>query len=604
MARRPSKNRFFCPLAILAGSGQFLAQILNRTPMHAMPKLVLTGLFSILFLMKLSAQCTTGDCKNGKGTYVFPSGAKYVGDFRNGECHGIGVCYYTDGSKYSGEWRDRFPEGKGTKTYSDGTKRTGNWKKGKPVDEKGNLLEDYIAKKKEEAADDGTNIQSGCIEGNCESGNGKLAYPDGSKYEGQFLNKKPDGWGTFFFANGEKFVGNFKEGYPHGAGTIFHLDSTKTVGRWKQGEFVGVNFSENGEHGCVEGNCESGKGTYIYREGAAKYVGQFKDGAANGSGTCTYSNGDRYIGEWANGSFNGKGTLYLHDGKQVDGYWEDGNYLGKEKPESAVGGELAEKKEESASEKAEKEKEKADFTQKTKVYAVVVGVSAYNHMPVLRYTDDDAYRFYAFLKSVEGGALPDEQVKVMIDEEATRENILSTLSETFDMAGPNDLVLLYFSGHGLKGSFLPIDFDGFNNKITHEELTEIFSKCKAKYKLLIADACHSGSIFAMRGEGEDNEAIASYYQTLAKSVSGTALLMSSKGEETSLESSGLRQGVFSHFLIRGLKGEADGNGDKIISVQELYDYVYNNVRAYTGNRQSPILKGTYDPAMTVGVVRK
>ena len=79
--------------------------------------------------------------------------------------------------------------------------------------------------------------------------------------------------------------------------------------------------------------------------------------------------------------------------------------------------------------------------------------------------------------------------------------------------------------------------------------------------------------------------------------------MSSKGEETSLESSGLRQGVFSHFLIRGLKGEADLNSDKVISVQELYDYIYNNVRAYTGNRQSPVIKGTYDPQMPVAGVR-
>ena len=152
-------------------------------------------LFFLIFSLQLTAQCKSGDCKNGKGTYIFPSGAKYTGDFRNGECHGIGVCFYTDGSKYSGEWRDRYPEGKGTKTYVDGTKRTGNWRKGKPVDENGNLLDDFIAKKKEERQDDGTNIQSGCLSGDCKNGSGVFAYPDGSKYEGQFLGGKSDGWG-------------------------------------------------------------------------------------------------------------------------------------------------------------------------------------------------------------------------------------------------------------------------------------------------------------------------------------------------------------------------------------------------------------------------
>ncbi|MBL7797082.1 MAG: caspase family protein, partial [Saprospiraceae bacterium] len=176
------------------------------------------------------------------------------------------------------------------------------------------------------------------------------------------------------------------------------------------------------------------------------------------------------------------------------------------------------------------------------------------------------------------------------------------LQEVFDKAGPNDLVLFYFSGHGLNGSFLPIDFDGYNNKVGHEEIAALFNKCKAKYKLCIADACHSGSIFAMRS-GEPEPVLSQYYQTLSKAVSGTALIMSSKADETSLESAGLRQGVFSHFLIRGLKGEADKNKDKIVSVQEIYEYIYENVRAYTGNRQSPVIKGGYDPAMPVAVVR-
>jgi uncharacterized caspase-like protein len=79
--------------------------------------------------------------------------------------------------------------------------------------------------------------------------------------------------------------------------------------------------------------------------------------------------------------------------------------------------------------------------------------------------------------------------------------------------------------------------------------------------------------------------------------------MSSKADETSLESSGLRQGVFSHFLIRGLKGEADANQDKVITVQELFDFIRDKVRAYTGNRQSPVIKGTYDPKMPVAIVR-
>ncbi len=556
-----------------------------------MIKSSLLSAFFTFLTFALAAQCISGDCINGKGTYVYPSGAKYTGDFRNGEIQGVGVCYYTDGSKYSGEWKNRFPDGKGTKTYSDGTKRTGLWKKGKPVDENGNVLEDYIAHNKQERADDGTNIQSGCLGGDCQNGSGVFAYPDGSKYEGQFFNGHFDGQGAFTFANGDRYVGQFKNNYPDGQGTRFLANGKEETGMWREGEFLGASLMEGGRTGCVQGNCEEGRGTYIYKEGSAKYVGDFKNNFPHGIGICTYANGDRYEGEWADGAFQGQGTLYIRDGTIVSGFWRAGEYVGKTAPDgyqpvvstpvSPVAPEIA---------------------PEAKVWALVVGVASYDHMPVLRYTDDDAYRFYAFLKSLEGGALPDEQVRVLIDEEATRDNILGSLQEIFGMAGPNDLVIFYFSGHGLNGSFLPFDFDGFNNKIAHEEIAAIFNKSKAKYKLCLADACHSGGILAMRS-GETEPVLTQYYQNLAKSVSGTALIMSSKAEETSLESSGLRQGVFSHFLIRGLKGEADKNQDKAVTVQELYDYIYENVRAYTGNRQSPVIKGTYDPQMPVSALR-
>ena len=552
---------------------------------------LLTALFAFSSVL-LSAQCVSGDCINGKGTFVYPSGAKYTGDFRNGEIDGIGVCYYTDGTKYSGEWKNRFPEGKGTKTYSDGTKRTGLWKKGKPVDENGNVLEDYIARNKQERADDGTNIQSGCLSGDCNNGLGVFAYPDGSKYEGQFLNGNFEGQGTFSFANGDRYVGQFKDNYPDGQGTRFLASGKEETGLWREGEFLGASLTTGGKVGCVDGDCAEGRGTYIYKEGSAKYVGDFKANYPHGIGTCIYANGDRYEGEWADGAFQGQGTLFLRDGTVVSGFWRGGEYVGKEPPEGYM--------------PVATPTPTPVATQPAptaKVWALVVGVASYDHMPVLRYTDDDAYRFYAFLKSIEGGALPDDQVRVLIDEDATRDNVLGTMKEMFGQAGPNDLVIFYFSGHGLNGSFLPFDFDGFNNKIGHEEIAAIFNKTKAKYKLCIADACHSGGILAVRS-GETEPVLTQYYSMLAKSVSGTALIMSSKAEETSLESAGLRQGVFSHFLIRGLKGEADKDHDKAVTVEELYNYIFENVRTYTGNRQSPVIKGTYDPKMPVSVLRQ
>ena len=98
-------------------------------------------------------------------------------------------------------------------------------------------------------------------------------------------------------------------------------------------------------------------------------------------------------------------------------------------------------------------------------------------------------------------------------------------------------------------------------------------------------------------------ALQEYYQALNESSGGTALLLSSKGEEYSLEDRGLRSGIFSHFLIRGLKGEANTNSDKIVTIRELFNFVHQRVRQYTGNVQTPTLTGTFDDNMPVSVIR-
>ena len=529
--------------------------------------------------------CISGNCKNGKGIYIYPSGAVYIGDFKNGEINGYGTCYYADGSKYQGNWLNRYPHGKGTKTSKDGSQRSGFWKRGQPVDQFGNFEDNSPD---EFIFDDATNIQSGCISGNCQDGKGIYAYPDGSKYDGWFINNKPNGSGTFYYFNGDKYVGEFRVGQPHGGGSMFYINGNTLEGQWQDGEYLGnINSNRNQNNSCLSGNCINGQGTYIFDDGS-KYTGSFQDGLPEGEGKVVYSNGEIYEGKMKGGSFEGFGVLNLANGVKVSGYWSQGVFLGAQNSQpGGLTGKLRTSK----------------LQSEIQIWAVIIGVATYSHMPALRYTDDDAYRMYAFFKSPEGGALDDDHLKILVDEDATKKKIVATMEDVFGKAGPNDLVLLYFSGHGLRGSFLPIDFDGFNNKLFHSEVTHILEKSQAKLKLCIADACHSGSLLASRG-GIIPETIENFYQNLAQASPGSALLLSSKSNETSLESSGLRQGVFSHFLIRGLKGESDLDNNKLITIQELYNFIYFNVRAYTGMKQSPIIKGNYDSDMVVSMKRK
>jgi hypothetical protein len=247
---------------------------------------------------------------------------------------------------------------------------------------------------------------------------------------------------------------------------------------------------------------------------------------------------------------------------------------------------------------------KIDKNLGVKVWAVVVGVGKYSSMPSLKYTDDDAFRFYSHLKSPEGGALPDNQIEILVDEAATRENILRTMRQYFLRADENDVVLLYFSGHGLEGCFLPVDYDGYNNKLRHEEIRQIFKESKAKHKICIADACHSGTLNysgTLAAKGPAPVSVDRYYQAFEDSEGGIALLMSSQAGELSLEDQGLRQGVFTYYILQGMKGSADTNGDYIVTVTELYEFVHKKVLDYTAGMQSPALSGNYDENMPVSL---
>ena len=425
-----------------------------------------------------------------------------------------------------------------------------------------------------------------CLSGNCHHGEGIYTYTDGSKYEGQFSNDQPQGWGTWYYPNGDKYIGMFEAGKSHGRGTMYFVNGQKLTGLWAQGKYTNAQEEkENQKEGCISGNCKLGKGTYVFKHGKARYEGYFYNSLPHGEGTCYYANGDRYEGEWANGKFEGHGILYSGNGSVRSGFWKEGSYLGAQYIDS---------------ENKDAQGDVMEPSGPPKIWAVIIGVANYGHMPALRYTDDDAYRVYAFLKSPEGGALPDEQIQVLVDEEATKKNIVTAMMDVFYKAEPQDLIMLYFSGHGLKGSFLPVDFDGYNNKLFHHEINGILENSRAQYKLCIADACHSGSLLSDKS-GDMEEVMDDFYENLAQATPGTALIMSSKSNETSLESSGLRQGVFTHFLIRGLKGEADTDEDSLVNITELYDFIYSGVRSYTAYRQSPMIRGNFDEAMPVSV---
>jgi uncharacterized caspase-like protein len=121
--------------------------------------------------------------------------------------------------------------------------------------------------------------------------------------------------------------------------------------------------------------------------------------------------------------------------------------------------------------------------------------------------------------------------------------------------------------------------------LSHQEIKMAFKKSMAKYKLCIADACFAGSV------GNDNVPTSNYDMSQDLRDSRLAVLLSSNNQQTSREVSQLGQGLFSYWLMNGLRGAADLNDDKYVTAGELFVYTRNAVVRQSNGQQSPVVIG-------------
>lgn len=236
----------------------------------------------------------------------------------------------------------------------------------------------------------------------------------------------------------------------------------------------------------------------------------------------------QYQGQWRDNDRHGAGKI-IDDGVVIrEGFWVNDEFRGNDYEESDFNAD--EPVDDVAT--ASYNDDDPDYTDsqdsygdqdagESKVYAVIVGVANYNHNPALKYSDNDAFYIYSHLKSPEGGALPQKQVEVLIDEDASKDNILETMDRLFSRADNNDLIMFYFSGHGSSGAFAA--FDGENpseSALYHSEVMDIMKTSRAKHRIVIADACHAGSLKSATKGSPSSDVIAGYYEALYDSEGG------------------------------------------------------------------------------------
>lgn len=237
--------------------------------------------------------------------------------------------------------------------------------------------------------------------------------------------------------------------------------------------------------------------------------------------------------------------------------------------------------------------------------ALIVGISKYNEESLrLKYAENDAALFKEYLRQVE--QLPEENIHYLTDEDAIYLNIGRELKRLYQNTKAGDIVYLYFAGHGdvvddyggkegflltadanaqqeyFAGGAIPLEW--LNDKV----ISNIIKK--GAQVVLILDACRSGFIFQ---EGTQKN-----YGTIQAMFENSTKILSCGQNELSFESSELKHGYFTYYLVKGLMGNADSNSDKELNYRELDDFLYDNV--YQGvskkhnQKQTPVIRTAND----------
>jgi tetratricopeptide (TPR) repeat protein len=234
-------------------------------------------------------------------------------------------------------------------------------------------------------------------------------------------------------------------------------------------------------------------------------------------------------------------------------------------------------------------------------WALVIGISQFKDSAInLQYAAKDASDFANYLVK-EGNFAPDH-VRLLTNRKATRAEILNQLGGNWlpRVASPDDLVMVYFSSHGSPGTMdvgnvnylVAYDTDKTNLYGTGISLQDFTTQLKERVHsdrvVLLMDACHSGAAIASGAKGllrEQNVDAAQIAQG-----SGQFVICSSLADESSWESTRYKNGVFTHYLLEGLRKNNNQNkmGDVFSFMKEQVQHEVQMDR--NGAMQTPALQ--------------
>jgi len=245
-----------------------------------------------------------------------------------------------------------------------------------------------------------------------------------------------------------------------------------------------------------------------------------------------------------------------------------------------------------------------------KYYAVVIGIGNYqdDKIPKLKYTTVDAEEIYNILTDPQYGNFPENQVKLLIDEQATYNNIKSAIGTWLKRnTRKDDTVIIFFAGHGApedeKTYWVTYNAnvdDLYGTALSNDEIADMLDRVEAKIMVAFLDSCYSAATVNRTDKKRSIMIVKDPFQKFKGK--GRVIITSSDGKEQSVEIEKFGHGVFTYYLLEALKGDADENKDGFIELDEVWDYVKYRVTDAArkhGSTQTPILDGSYSAGIVL-----
>jgi len=224
-------------------------------------------------------------------------------------------------------------------------------------------------------------------------------------------------------------------------------------------------------------------------------------------------------------------------------------------------------------------------------FALVVGANnGGKNRPELRYAVSDARGFMNLLLKI-GGVFPIDSLLVVEPNRASFLASLEQMRQKLVKARSRSKkleLIVYYSGHS--------DEEGLllgRDRVYYKEIRQAIQSQPADVRIAILDSCSSGAFTRIKG----GKYRSPFLENTAYDMKGYAIMTSSSSDESSQESDRLRSSFFTHYLVAGLRGAADMTGDGCVSLNEAYQYAYNETLAKTEKTLSGPQHPNYDIQM-------